>query len=145
MAEIMRLTDEELDRQIGQAIETGKREPVAVAARFDPITHRIIVDLDSDVTFIFPVSRAEGLAEASEIDLASVEVSPGGMALHWESLDIDFSIAGLLAGFFGSKSWLSQLYSENGRKGGSCRSTAKSQAARQNGKFGGRPKKRASS
>lgn len=61
--------------------------------------------------------------------------------MHWESLDADFNILGLIQGVFGTKSWMAEL----GRKGGKISSVAKSQAARENGKKGGRPKKSKSS
>lgn len=145
MAPSHRTSDEDLARQIEQAMETGKHEPVAVAARFDSATSRIIVDLASGITFMFPVSLAQGLADASPDDVAEVEVTPGGLGLHWESLDIDFSISGLLAGVFGSRSWMARVYADMGRKGGTSRSRAKVQAARRNGRMGGRPKKQACS
>ena len=58
-------------------------------------------------------------------------------SVHWESLDVDFGIPELVAGIFGTKSWMAEL----GRKGGEATSSAKSAAARKNGKKGGRPKK----
>ena len=41
------------------------------------------------------------LASATPEDIAQVELGPRGAALHWERLDVDFSLAGLLAGIFG--------------------------------------------
>jgi hypothetical protein len=61
---------------------------------------------------------------------------PRGAALHWENLDQDFSVAGLLAGIFGTKAWMAEL----GRQGGSITSEAKRAAARANGQKGGRPR-----
>jgi hypothetical protein len=57
--------------------------------------------------------------------------------VHWDSLDADFDITGLVAGIFGTKSWMTEL----GRKGGRSTSSVKAEAARNNGKKGGRPKK----
>ena len=54
-----------------------------------------------------------------------------------DRLDADFNIAGLVAGIFGTKAWMSQL----GRKGGQSTSSAKAESSRNNGKKGGRPKK----
>lgn len=59
-----------------------------------------------------------------------------GYGLHWESLDVDFTVPGLLAGMFGTQSWMA-------RQGGQARSDAKAAAARANGRKGGRPKKQA--
>ena len=49
----------------------------------------------------------------------------------------DLGIPELVAGIFGTKSWMAEL----GRKGGQATSSAKSAAARKNGKKGGRPRK----
>lgn len=137
-----RITPEELDRQIKQAREKGDSEPKAVSAYFEPKNGRIVVDLNSGVTFMFPVALAQGLSDAENEDLAEVEVTPGGMGLYWETLDVDLSISGLLAGIFGSKAWMSDLYANLGKKGGSRKSPAKTKAARVNGKLGGRPRQK---
>jgi hypothetical protein len=62
---------------------------------------------------------------------------PTGSALHWESLDADLGVSQLVLGLFGSKTWMTEL----GRQGGRLKSVAKVQAARENGKRGGRPRK----
>jgi hypothetical protein len=118
--------------------------PLAVAARYDRTSGRIVVDLSNDTTFIFPARYGQGLAEATEDELAEVEIWPTGTGLHWERLDADLGIKSLLNGLFGSKAWMRQLQAERGRKGGLARSPAKSAAARANGKKGGRPRKQTS-
>ncbi|WP_293149225.1 MULTISPECIES: DUF2442 domain-containing protein, partial [unclassified Microcoleus] len=77
------------------------------------------------------------LDSASPEQLADLWLPPSGSSVHWESLDVDLGIPELIAGIFGTKSWMAEL----GRKGGKTTSTSKSAAARQNGKKGGRPKK----
>jgi len=52
--------------------------------------------------------------------------------------DVDLYLPALLEGFLGSQRWVA---SNNGKKGGQTRSSAKSAAARENGKLGGRPRK----
>ena len=54
--------------------------------------------------------------------------------LHWEKLDADFTVPGLLAGIFGTKRYMAQL-------AGRSTSAAKATAARVNGAKGGRPRK----
>jgi len=139
----MNISQKELDHQIEQAIEAGQREPKATSARFDQANDRIVVELDSRVTFMFPVDLAQGLANATAEELAEVEVTPGGLSVHWEARDVDLSITGLLAGIFGSKAWMSKVYSTLGKKGGRRTSAAKTAASRANGKLGGRPKSKA--
>ena len=112
-------------------------EPRAIAARYDRKSARVVVELSNGATFAFPAGLGQGLEEASAEQLAQVEVSGAGFGLYWEGLDVDLSIPGLLAGRFGSKSWMSEL----ARRAGQSRSPAKAAAARENGKKGGRPRK----
>jgi len=109
-------------------------EPRAVSARYDRQSRRIIVELTNGCTFAFPPDLAQGLAEAGDDDLAQVEILGAGYGLHWETLDVDFTVPGLLAGVFGTASWMA-------RRAGKATSPAKAEAARRNGARGGRPKK----
>jgi hypothetical protein len=43
------------------------------------------------------------LEHASDAELAQVEILGIGLGLRWERLDVDLSVAGLLAGMFGTK------------------------------------------
>ncbi len=135
------LSDAELDEQVARAREAGRvdeeREPRAKAIRYDTASRKFVLDLKYDTSFIFPADLLEGLRDASNEALASVELSRGGEGLHWEGLDVDFSVPGLLVGVFGSKAWMGEI----GRRGGSKTSDAKAKAVRENGKKGGRPKK----
>jgi hypothetical protein len=70
---------------------------------------RIVINLKSGATFSFPPALAQGLAGASPEDLAEVEVTPSGDGLHWEKLDVDFSVPALLAGVFGTDAWMAQI------------------------------------
>jgi hypothetical protein len=114
--------------------------PTAVAARYDRGRGRIVVSLNSGFELAFPPRVAEGLAKATPAQLAQVEVTPSGLGLHWPKLDADLYLPALFAGVFGSKRWIA---AELGAAGGRMRSPAKSTAARENGKLGGRPAKRA--
>ena len=108
----------------------------AASARFDAGTRRVIVELTNGCTFAFPVSLVEGLADADDAELAEVEPLGDGYGLHWERLDVDYSVQGLLAGVFGAAAWMA-------RRAGRATSPAKADAARANGAKGGRPRKRA--
>jgi len=128
------LTDAEIDA----AAERGRRarasEPRAVAARYDRRLGRVVVDLANGCTFAFPPRLAEGLEAASEDDLVAVEILGPGYGLHWERLDVDLSVPGLLAGLFGTRAHMA-------RHAGRATSPAKAAAARANGAKGGRPRK----
>lgn len=110
----------------------------AVTAHYDRIAARVVVGLDNGVQFAFPVSLAEGLAGASPDDLSDIEISPAGLGLHWPKLDADVYVPALLQGVFGSKQWMA---AQLGASGGKAHSNAKSAAARENGRKGGRPRR----
>jgi hypothetical protein len=113
-------------------------EPRAVSARFDATSRRMVVELANGCGFAFPVHQVQGLAEADDEALADVEVLALGLGLHWERLDVDLSVPGLLAGLFGTKAWMDR---QRAAKAGAARSPAKAAAARRNGAKGGRPRK----
>jgi hypothetical protein len=81
-----------------------------------------------------PPHLAEGLETATDDQLAGVELLGEGYGLHWEALDADLSVPGLLAGLFGTKAYMA-------RRAGQATSPAKAAAARENGAKGGRPRK----
>jgi len=109
-------------------------EPRALRARYDRRLGRIVVALTNGCMFAFPARLAQGLENASDDEIAAFEVLGNGYGLHWESLDVDLSIPGLLAGLFGTRSYMA-------RQAGQARSEAKAAAARVNGAKGGRPRK----
>lgn len=134
-------TEAQFLQELAAADEAYANEAKAVAARYDPDSGKFIIDLANGTTFIFPAALAQGLAGADPKLLAAVEIAPGGTVLHWDELDADFSVNGLLAGSFGGKTWMARLRSELARQGGQAKSEAKARAARANGKKGGRPRK----
>jgi hypothetical protein len=91
------------------AIQANLTEPRAIAAHYDLASGLIMIRLRSGAVFSFPPAIAQGLAGATAEDLAQVEITPMGDGLHWKVLDADFSVAGLLAGRFGSKRWMTDL------------------------------------
>ncbi|MDX2214312.1 MAG: DUF2442 domain-containing protein [Oculatellaceae cyanobacterium bins.114] len=91
------------------ATQANLTEPRAVSAYYDSTVGLVIIRLQSGAIFSFPPEIAQGLAGAEPDVLAQVEVTPMGDGLHWETLDADFSVAGLLAGVFGTKRWMADL------------------------------------
>jgi hypothetical protein len=113
-------------------------DPRAIAACFDAASGLVNVGLSNGCSFAFPARLAQGLEDASPDALAEVEMLGQGYGLHWEKLDVDLSISGLLAGLFGTKAFMDR---QRAARAGASTSQAKSEAARQNGRRGGRPSK----
>jgi hypothetical protein len=128
------------DEEIAAARERGRiadlMEPRAKAARYDRKSGRIAIDLANGSTFMFPAHLAQGLVDANENDLAQITIKGDGFALHWETLDVGFTVPGLMSGIFGTRKYMAQL-------AGRATSASKAAAARENGKKGGRPRKTA--
>jgi hypothetical protein len=137
MTQAPQITDAALAAARRRGKEADRTEPRAAAARYDAQSGRVIVDLTNGCTFAFPARALQGLAEATDADLGAVEVIAAGLALHWEPLNADFTVPGLLMGLFGSRSWMAQ---DQARRAGSAKSPAKAAAARENGRKGGRPR-----
>lgn len=134
----MAISETEL-RQAEQRMQQQRQAGRAVKARYDRRRHRVVVTLDTDLELTFPIHLAEGLADAKAEELAQIEITPSGLGLHWPTLDADLYVPGLLSGMFGSRRWMA---SQLGARGGRATSRAKAQAARANGRLGGRPRKR---
>ena len=126
-------------QQLDEAAKRGARpkvEPRAVAVSFERDSGIFVLKFDNGTSFAFPADLVEGLSGASSDDLANVEMLGDGFGLHWEALDVDYTVAALAAGLFGTTSYLA-------RRAGQTRSEAKASAARLNGAAGGRPRKQA--
>ncbi|MEF3365596.1 DUF2442 domain-containing protein [Methylocystis sp. 9N] len=125
------LTEAEIDAALRRGAQVQIIEPRADSARYDRANDRVIVELTNGCAFVFPARLAQGLEDAAPEQLEAVEILGAGAGLHWEALDVDLSVPGLLAGVFGTKSYLA-------RCAGASRSPAKAAAARAKG---GRPRK----
>ncbi|WP_457661024.1 DUF2442 domain-containing protein [Sinorhizobium medicae] len=62
--------------------------PTPRGADYDQATGRIVVEFENGSTFTVPARSLEGLVEASDANIAEVELL-GETGLHWENLDID--------------------------------------------------------
>jgi hypothetical protein len=126
------------DEQIAAANARGRAiretQPHARTARYDSKADRVVVELTNGATFAFPPRLVEGLHDASPEQIAEVEVIGAGFGLHWEALDLDYTVAGLVNGVFGTARWMAA-------RAGRTSSPAKAAAARTNGAKGGRPRK----
>ncbi len=131
---MVELTDAQIDAAMTRGQIYQQAEPRALSARYDRRGGKIIVTLSNGCAFSFPPHIAQGLEQASDEQLALIKILGAGYGLHWEALDVDLSVPGLLAGIFGTKAYMA-------RRAGQATSPAKASAARTNGAKGGRPRK----
>lgn len=132
------VTNEEYERAVERAREQEAKVPKAVSAKYDRRIGRVVIALSSGLELAFSPRNAQGLEEARPSQLEVIEITPSGYGLHFPELDADFSIPGLMEGFFGSRKWMAARL---GAAGGRATTKKKVTAARRNGKLGGRPKK----
>lgn len=102
------VTDQELEAAEARGRMVFETEPHAKAVRHDVASGMTIVDLYNGCTFAFPPRRLQGLEQASDEDLSSVEIVGSGYGLHWEPLDADFTVGGLMAGRFGTAAYMAR-------------------------------------
>lgn len=73
-------------------------EPAAVRVWVEKRT--VFVELTDGRIIGFPADRFKILAKASDEQLQEVAIRLNGFALHWESLDEDITVPGIVAGDF---------------------------------------------
>ncbi|WP_235918925.1 DUF2442 domain-containing protein [Aureimonas psammosilenae] len=82
--------------------------PLPKAVRYDAPSGRIVVDSVNGSSFMVPARALQDLENATDAELAEVELQ-GETGLHWETLDADFTIKGLMAGIFGTARFMQAL------------------------------------
>lgn len=71
-------------------------EPLATSVSFDE--GKLIVELSDRRDISVPISWYPRLENASSFDLSEWELIGNGRGIHWDSLDEDISVAGLISG-----------------------------------------------
>src|SRR5688572_16111364 len=101
MAKSARKIDTEFEREnesaVREAREADRIEPRANSIRYEAQLGLILVELRSGFVFGFSPERIPGLSGASSNDLADARISPSGDGIHWDHLDVDVSLTGLVA------------------------------------------------
>ena len=132
------VTETQFEEANRRASDVLAKNPVAILAKYD--RGRIVVALNSGLEISFFPDGVQGLEGAEASQLEEIKISPSGLGIYFPKLDVDLYIPALLEGVFGSRKWTAARL---GSAGGVSRSMAKLEAARINGRLGGRPKKKA--
>lgn len=144
------LTEEEIRRSQEITAEHDLIRPRASRAYYFEEEDKVVIILKNYAELRIPSSQIQGLRNATPEQIAGVQLTASGNALHWESLDVQMSIEGLMSGVLGTEQWMRSLRNETGMAniaashlghlGGKARTPAKIAASRANGKKGGRPR-----
>lgn len=132
------VTEAEFERANKRMDALLDRYPHATAAQFDAARNRLVISLSTGAELALEPKKVQDLTHAKPADLKRIEISSTGLNLHFPALDADLYLPGLIDGALGSRKWMA---AQIGAKGGRAVSAKKTQAARSNGKLGGRPKK----
>ena len=125
-------TDAELDAAAERGRLVHESGPCAESVRFGAGDGRLFVEHANGCTVAFPARLVQGLEDASDAELAEVELLGSGYGLHWTARDVDLSVPGIVAGLFGTSAYMAP-------RAGRATSPAKAAASRSNGAKGGRP------
>jgi hypothetical protein len=126
MAEF-KMLDEAAFKAAGARGRKAYSTPRATSVRFDKRSGRVMIALNTGITFAFDPKDAPELRDAAPDDLVGVTVEGVGSTIHFPRLDADFTVSRLLEGFLGPLDW--------------TRREMRAMASRENGRRGGRPRK----
>jgi hypothetical protein len=131
-------TDKDIERALQAASSSDDPTLTVLELKDDKDGRLLSLRMSDGSLHLIPVERVEGLSASSSDAILRFEITEDGLGVHWPDLDLDLYVPELVQGLYGTKKWMSSL----GRQGGKSRSVAKSRAARENGRKGGRPRKR---
>ncbi len=83
-----------------------KAIPYAVAARYEPKLHRVLVTLNNHLEVAINPEQTQTLQGKPAAALKAIEISPSGYALFFPTLDDGIYLPGILQGVFGTNAWM---------------------------------------
>ncbi len=102
------LTDEAFEAANARGRIVYETEPHARAAHYDRDSGLLIIELTNGATYSVPARHLQGLADANDEQIARIDIG-SGHGLHWDELDADFTVGGLLAGRFGTAKYMAEF------------------------------------
>jgi hypothetical protein len=91
------ITDAELTEAKASWEEERFHRAIPQAVRYDRLEKCIAIVFENGETFSIPCHKLRELDNAQEDELEAVQLL-GETGLHWEKLDVDYSISGLMSG-----------------------------------------------
>jgi len=135
------------DAEYARAVEAGERE---AREQFRASSVRYLADCDAieiltmrDGGFVVPRRLIGALEDATATELAELEVWPGGLVIELPSKDVQIAVHGLITAVLPVLLPRPVVAGMFAAQGGAARTKVKAATARENGKKGGRPRKRA--
>ncbi|MFW9080688.1 DUF2442 domain-containing protein [Pseudomonas sp. P2757] len=130
------VTQNRLDEAVDRGGVRRRSSLQAVSVSFHPPC--LVIHFEDDSGVLLPVNLYPELADFQPEDFAGVKLGFAGTALCHDDKDLQVSIAGMISA---SQPLMSMAASVIASRNGRQSSTAKAEAARANGKKGGRPRK----
>ncbi|CAH2795861.1 MAG: hypothetical protein CBARDMAM_3492 [uncultured Caballeronia sp.] len=81
----------------------------------NPVDGKVLIELSNGALFAIPARIIQGLENASDTDLGTIEITASGMGLYFPAVDVDVLVAPLLAGVLGSCSFMARRLGKEGR------------------------------
>lgn len=129
------------DADLARAVEAGRRRRAsrlhAVSARYIAEADLVEIVLDAGVILQYPRTRIDEFANVPVALMQELTVSSRGSALELDAADVHVDLHGLLASLL-SPAALAKELARHGRR---TTSESQAEAARRNGRKGGRPRK----
>jgi len=105
--------EKELRANFARASRAGRRaakaEPRAGTVVYRPRQRTLRIELANGAAITLPVKLIPSLRRATHQDIRAVEILGRAGDLHWETLDLDLSVPGLLSSVFTGPEWLAEL------------------------------------
>ena len=96
--------ERQLRSNFARASRAGRRaasiQPRATAVEYRAREHALQIELANGAAVTLPVKLIPSLKRAAARDVRAVEILGRGGRLHWEGLDVDLSVPGLLSSVF---------------------------------------------
>lgn len=142
MVEGTHISETELQEAIRRGEAERRATPHARAVSYDPATRRYAIAMLAGGEIRFSADQVREIANATPEQLANVVLSPAGGAISWPDLDMDISVTGLAMDLIAGEGWPRAYRAMLAREAATVKSEKKAAAARENGRRGGRPRKR---